>query len=98
MTHYETTPQGASTDQVDFVERLALATTPIAKKSPIKLSIYETTLAHLVSMARLPGFIDHARHRVRELEKTDMYAGIGKDVARCLRDQTKDLPETRLER
>ena len=47
---------------------------------------YEKMLAHLVRMARLPGAIDHARHRVRELEQIDLYAGIGKDVARCLRE------------
>jgi len=47
---------------------------------------YQTTLAHLVRMASNPGFIDQARFRCKELERTDLYAGIAKDVARCLHE------------
>ena len=46
---------------------------------------YESMLAHLVRMARLPGAIDHARHRCKELEQIDLYQGIGKDVAKALK-------------
>ena len=46
---------------------------------------YETTLAHLVRMASSPAFLDHARLRCRELEKTDLYAGISNDVAKQLK-------------
>ena len=42
---------------------------------------FQTMLEHLVRMARMPGAIDQARHRCKELERTDLYAGIGKAVA-----------------
>ena len=57
---------------------------------------YEKMLAHLVRMARHPAWINHARYRVKELEQTDLYAGIGKDVARCLRDQAPPVLKTRI--
>lgn len=48
---------------------------------------FQTMLEHLVRMARMPGAIDQARHRCKELERTDLYAGIGKAVAAELKRQ-----------
>lgn len=48
---------------------------------------YQKAVEHYARMARNPGFIDHARIRCRELEQTDLYAGISQDVARALKDE-----------
>jgi heme-degrading monooxygenase HmoA len=53
------------------------------------MTCYQKMLNHLVRMARIPGFLDHARLRAKELEKEELYAGISKDVARCLRERGK---------
>lgn len=50
---------------------------------------YQQALAHLVRMARMPGAIDQARHRCRELEQTEMFKGIAADVARELKADTQ---------
>ena len=50
------------------------------------MNYYQVMLAHLVRMARNPGFIDHARFRAKELEQIEIYQGISLDVARCLRE------------
>ena len=46
---------------------------------------YESMLAHLVRMARLPGAIGQARYRVEQLEQFDLYQGIGRHVAHQLK-------------
>jgi hypothetical protein len=46
---------------------------------------YQTMLDHLVTMASNPGWIDHARLRCKQLEQTEMYAGISQDVAQRLK-------------
>ena len=43
----------------------------------------ETLILHYTMLARLPGWIDQARYRVRELEAE--YPGIGKAVAERLK-------------
>lgn len=46
---------------------------------------FQQAVAHLTEMARHPGWIDHARYRCKELEKTELYAGISQAVARELK-------------
>lgn len=53
------------------------------KPSTERYASLETLILHYTMLARLPGWIDQARYRVRELE-TD-YPGIGKAVAERLK-------------
>lgn len=41
---------------------------------------YTKQVLHLTRMAMLPGFIDHSRHRCKELEKEPMFQGLGQAV------------------
>ena len=61
------------------------------------MSEFQKMLAHLLRMARLPGAIDQARHRCKELEQVDLYRGIGNAVARELKDEAKNISEARME-
>ena len=45
---------------------------------------YETQLAHLIKLAKTPGFKEYAWHRALELERceTGMWNGIAEDLKR----------------
>jgi len=55
------------------------------------MTYYEQTLAHYVSMARIPGAIDQARHSVMWLAKEwpELFSELPKDVARVLNESRK---------
>ena len=53
------------------------------KLSTERYASLETLILHYTMLARLPGWIDQARYRVRELEAE--YPGIGKAVAERLK-------------
>jgi hypothetical protein len=48
----------------------------------------ETIVDHYARMALNPASIDHARYRVRELEKdeTGLWVGLGKEVAKRIKE------------
>ncbi len=48
------------------------------------MTVYETQLAHLVKLARTPGWKEFSWHRAKELEqcKTGMWQGISEDLKR----------------
>jgi hypothetical protein len=56
------------------------------------MTYYEKTLAHYVSMARIPGAIDQARHSVMWLAKEwpELFGELPKDVARVLNESRQD--------
>jgi hypothetical protein len=52
---------------------------------------YDTTdphlqriLDHYTNLARNPATIDHARHRVKELEQSERYKGLGLEIKKLL--------------
>lgn len=55
---------------------------PLGRLDPILL------IEHYAQMALKPGWIDHARHQVMEMEKhpTGIYRGIGKAVAQRIKE------------
>jgi hypothetical protein len=57
------------------------------------MTYYEQTLAHYVSMARIPGAIDQARHSVMWLAKEwpELFSELPKDVARVLQTNTSHV-------
>ena len=61
------------------------------------MTYYEQTLAHYVSMARIPGAIDQARHSVMWLAKEwpELFGELPKDVARVLQINTSPVSTLR---
>lgn len=51
-------------------------------------TIYETTLAHLIAMAKVPGSKAHAWHRAQELDKdqSGLWKGIANDLKAAMLD------------
>jgi hypothetical protein len=56
------------------------------------MTYYEQTIAHYVSMARIPGAIDQARHSVMWLAKEwpELFGELPKDVAKKLKEDKSD--------
>ena len=56
------------------------------------MTYYEKTLAHYVSMARIPGAIDQARHSVMWLAKEwpELFSELPKDVAKQLKEDKSE--------
>ena len=52
-----------------------------------RLTPYESMLAHLIRMAKNPGFKAHAWHRAKELTEIDIYAGIDAALVKAMTDE-----------
>ena len=61
------------------------------------MTYYEKTVDHYVSMARIPGAIDQARHSVMWLAKEwpELFSELPKDVARVLQINTSPVSTLR---
>lgn len=53
---------------------------------------YAEMLAHLVRMARIPGFRAHAWHRAQELAKTELYSGMDAALIAAMKHEKQDDP------
>lgn len=50
------------------------------------MTAYDKALAHLIKLAKTPGFKDYAWHRAKEMERceTGMWAGIAADLKQAM--------------
>lgn len=50
------------------------------------MTVYDKALAHLIKLAKTPGFKDYAWHRAKEMERceTGMWAGIAADLKQAM--------------
>lgn len=50
------------------------------------MTAYDKALAHLIKLAKTPGFKEYAWHRAKELEscRTGMWAGISEDLKQAM--------------
>ena len=62
------------------------------------MTVYDTQLAHLIKLAKTPGFKEYAWHRALELERceTGMWQGIAADLKQAmLAQRPSSLPAPR---
>lgn len=57
---------------------------------------YETDLAHLITMASIPGFKEHAWHQAKRLDacSTGMWAGIADALVAAMRERAAKASKT----
>jgi len=51
---------------------------------------FQAQLDHLIRMARIPGFKDHAWYRAKELSKSSLFEGMADRLVEAMKKDCKD--------